>query len=152
MLRTVNTTTRQLLFHTDARSPKVAQLKADERVSVVFYDAQSMTQLVIEGHASLHSTDELADTEWTATSASSRRAYLAPLPPGQQTDEPEPNLPANVAGRVPTEPELEPGRPNFIVISIGVQRIDWLQLDRSGNLRAEFEYADEDVSASWLAC
>ncbi|MFK7817431.1 MAG: pyridoxamine 5'-phosphate oxidase family protein [Planctomycetaceae bacterium] len=153
VLRAVSQQARELVFHTDVRSPKVQQLQSNSAANLVFYDTTSMTQIVVQGTAKVHTDDELTDREWNCTPGSSRRAYLAPMAPGQRTTEPSVNLPQSVVGRIPDESELEAGRTNFAVISVGVTSIDWLHLDRDGNLRALFEYdAGQEFSATWLAC
>lgn len=151
VLRDADAKRREMVFHTDTRSPKVAQLSDSPEVNLVFYDGSAQTQLVVQGTASLHGEDHIADRHWRATPASSRRGYLAPMPPGTRAGSPSCNLPAEVVGRVPTESEVAGGRQNFTVIVVSVTRIDWLRLGREGNLRALFEYDETgELSACWL--
>lgn len=151
VLRSVDLESRNLVFHTDARSPKVDQLNSNADVSLVFYDHDRLVQLAVAGHATLHFDDAVANQQWTATPPSSRRAYLGAFVPGTPTAEPEANLPTEFVGRVPEASELQPARVNFAVIVVDVESIDWLKLDRSSNLRARFSYATEPSSMTWVA-
>lgn len=151
VLRAVRTTEKTLLIHTDARSPKVRQLQANPHVSGVFWNPTEMVQLTVRGAASVHTVDQVADSQWSEAPATSRRAYLGPFPPGTVTGEPCVNLPESVIGRVPDESELAAGRQNFAVISFVVSQMDWLKLDRSGNLRARFSYENNTPTGSWIA-
>lgn len=54
VLRDVCGDTRRLRFHTDARSPKCAQLVSGAAAHVLVYDPAAKLQLRIGGHASVH--------------------------------------------------------------------------------------------------
>lgn len=140
VLRSVDVAARVLMFHTDVRSPKVGQLQTEPRVSLVFYDSATQVQLCVRGLATIHTNDLTADQQWRGTPPSSRRAYLAPEPPGTLSATPCVNLPDTVLGRIPSESELTVGRENFAVIAVATQEVDWLKLDRQGSLRAMFGY------------
>jgi len=151
VLRAADVTRRSLTIHTDARSPKVAQLAGNTAVSLAFYDEQSMRQLVVSGTATVHIDDDVANTNWKNATASSRRGYLAPFPPGTVTPTVESNLPDAVSDRLPSDKELADARANFAVIVIAVTAIDWLRLDRHGNNRATFRYVGDKVESNWIA-
>jgi hypothetical protein len=151
VLRRVDLPGRALLCHTDARSPKVDQLRDRPVAAWTFYDAPAKLQLRLVGPTTLHTDDDLADQQWRASSPSSRRCYLAPHPPGDPADGPSPNLPEAVRGRVPDEPETRPGRTQFAVIRTVVQRLDWLDLHHAGHRRARFTWpADAPRIDRWL--
>ena len=139
-----------LACHTDARSPKLDQLRDTPEVCWVFYDAPSKLQVRAFGTASVHTNDAFADERWAASSLSSRRCYLAPHAPGQASDTPSGNLPESVRGRIPTEAESRPGRANFAAISCFVSRIDALLLLSTGHLRAGFVVTPEGWTGTWL--
>lgn len=151
VLRDVDRATRTLFLHTDVRSPKVRHIEKQNTVGLAFYDHSSGLQLVVHGLATVHTSESLADEHWSKTPASSRRAYLAPHTPGTPCESPSINLPAHVAGRVPTEEELKPARVNFAVLSVRVEHIDWLRLERDGNTRALFDYTASMPAATWIA-
>jgi len=151
VLRRADPADRALLCHTDLRSPKVVQLRLRPRAAWTFYDAPAKLQLRAYGSTTVHDADNLADAQWQASNLSSRRCYLAPRPPGEPSAVPSPNLPDHVQGRVPTEPETQPGRPNFAVLRTVVDRLDWLFLHHAGHRRARFDWpADGPPEARWL--
>ncbi len=151
VLRSADSLQRLLTIHTDARSPKVAQLAGNTAVSLAFYDERSMRQLTISGTATVHTDDDVAGANWNNATASSRRGYLAPLPPGTVTPTVETNLPDSVSNRVPSDKELVDARANFAVIVVAVDAIDWLLLHRNGNNRAKFRYIGDEVESDWIA-
>lgn len=151
VLRKVLPLERRLLVHTDARSPKIDAIQQNSRVSWLFYDHVAMSQLQIQGTATIHTKDEVAQALWAAEPEASLRGYLAPFCPGTVCDTHEFNLPESVLGRIPDRSELQTARDNFAVISCEVQAVEWLLLRREGNLRAVFEYLDDGVKAHWLA-
>jgi hypothetical protein len=142
VLRSVDRTTRTLFFHTDLRSPKVAALRENPNASLLFYDAASSVQLLLQGRVTLHTDSELADDLWQNGPPESLRSYLAPNAPGAVSAEPTDNLPPDVRGRIPDRSELEPGRSQFMVLEVHVSEAEWLLLARSGNRRARFIYQE----------
>jgi pyridoxamine 5'-phosphate oxidase len=150
VLRHVDAGAGTLRFHTDVRSPKVAAVGADARVSLLFYDAAAKLQLRCTGHATIATTDALADAAWAASTPSSRRCYLAQAAPGARVDAPTSGLPAQVEGRVPTLAESEAGRSNFAVLAVTLARIDWLSLAHDGHRRALFERHGDQWTMDWL--
>lgn len=151
VLREVDIARRLVFAHTDLRSPKIAALQNNAWGGWLFYDHAAMSQLQITGTISIHQTDKVADRIWQSEPESSLRGYLAPFPPGTVIDGPNFNLPDSVVGRVPDRKELKAGRPNFAVIQCEVKTIEWLQLSRDGNLRAQFRYSEDHVNHEWLA-
>ena len=142
VLRSVEQTARTLLFHTDIRSPKVAALRENPNVSLLFYDAASSVQLLLQGRVTLHTDSELAEDLWQNGPPESLRSYLAPAAPGTGCSAPTDNLTPNVRGRIPDRSELESGRSRFMVLEFHVTEAEWLLLARSGNRRARFSYRD----------
>lgn len=154
VLRAVDATQRQVMAHTDIRSPKILQIRADERVSLLFYDSARAIQLSVTATGSVHTDDSVADALWNAAHVLSLKYCLAPLAPGTECAAPEVNLPAGWLDRVPTRDELAAARANFAALRFSVRHIDWLSLSRSGNLRAEFSYTPEHaevVDRRWVA-
>ncbi len=152
VLRSVNRRQRELLFHTDVRSPKHAQLVSDPRVSLLFYDSVLSSQLIICGIAALHHSDEVANAVWNSSPPETLRQYLAPVAPGTVVETADCNLPQYVRGRIPDRSEVEPGRDHFAVIRVRALSLDWLHLSREGNRRARFEYpGDHEPHSLWTA-
>jgi pyridoxamine 5'-phosphate oxidase len=152
VLRVVDRDHGALLFHTDVRSSKVGQIRKDGRVSLLFYDHERSVQLKICGVASIHQTDEFAQSLWEAGTPASLKMYSAPLFPGRQCDSFNHNMTESLLGRLPERREIEAGRVNFCAIRIVVRSSEWLRLSQSGHLRASFKVAEGRLdSADWIA-
>lgn len=152
VLRAVNAEAGSLLIHTDVRSAKIQQLKQNPIASLLFYDKAKKVQLRATAVASIHTDDAIADQLWQSESATSIKCYLGPLAPGTISSEPEHNLHPEFLTAIPDRSQLEAARPNFAAVHFVVKHLDWLQLNRSGNLHAEFTYADDrSVTGNWTA-
>ena len=141
VLRAADRAGASLRFHTDARSPKVAAL-AGGAVEVLAYHPGEAVQLRLAGTARVLAEDPLTAAAWAASTPFARRCYLAQAAPGSPLPAPGSGLPAAIEGRKPSEAELVPARPNFAVVLVSVERIDWLHLAQTGHRRAVFAAAD----------
>lgn len=152
VLRVADRARGVLLIHTDVRSSKVAQIRRDSRVSLLFYDHDQSVQLKIRGVASIHQEDEFAQSLWEAGTPASLKMYSAPLSPGTRCVSFNHNMTESLLDRLPERHEIEAGRVNFRAIQILVQSAEWLRLSQSGHLRASFELEDGSLaSACWIA-
>ena len=138
--------------HTDRRSGKIAEIARDPRVGVLFYERRHKVQIRIEGHATVHLDDALADDAWRRTAVSSRRCYLAPQSPSEVLADWHPNLPDGWRHAVPDEETCEAGRANFAVVVIRVESLERLELHHDGHVRYRWRWDGERVVESvWLA-
>lgn len=152
VLREVSRHERQLFFHTDLRSPKVAQLRENPRCSWLFYDPGRRAQIRVQSHATLHTDDAVARQHWQNSSTMNRRTYMAPLAPGTPCAAPESNLATAFQARLPSDSESEAGHANFAVVSCLVDSLEWLELSATGYHRAIFHWAPSGhLTATWLA-
>ena len=150
VLRRVITEDRLLIHHTDLRSTKVDQLKANPSMCWLFYSKELKTQLRIYGKGKIHTDDKLADEQWEASQVLSRRCYLTEPSPGTETDLNHNGIPDKYRVTLPTLEETEIGRKNFAVISCTVMSIDWLSLKSTGHSRAKFEVNDDQIKSNWI--
>jgi pyridoxine/pyridoxamine 5'-phosphate oxidase len=148
VLRAADPRSGELEFHGDARTHKLAQLRAAPDACLVFHDRRRELQLRAWGEARVHVGDARARRAWDALAASSRRAYLAPRTPGEPIDAPDPNLPEAFVARLPDATESEPGFARFAAVAVRVHRLEWLALDRAGHRRLRFE---RDDAGEWSA-
>lgn len=51
-------------LHTDLRSPKVAEIRANPAVSLLFYDVPGKRQLRAKGRGVIHNQDGLTVERW----------------------------------------------------------------------------------------
>jgi len=140
VLRQADEAKRQLICHTDVRSPKVSMLQRNSQVAWLFYDREAKVQLRLYGEVSLHSSDAIAAAHWENCTPSSRRCYLAASAPGQILAEPgERSVQQN------------DGFENFAVVSCEISSIDWLFLRASGHLRARLDWRIDHWNGQWIA-
>jgi pyridoxamine 5'-phosphate oxidase len=143
---------RKLIFHTDLRSPKIKEIKADRRVSWLFYHAGEKMQFRITGEAAIHADadDETKLKQWQATWAFGRRCYMGEAP-SRIVSEATSGLPAEISNREPTIEESEVGFQNFAVVSTKISSIDCLELHATGHRRTLFNWNEKGESEiSWL--
>ena len=139
-----------LAFHTHIGAPKIAEIKANNRVSWVFYHVEKKLQVRIAGKATIHTGDELAEEQWLATGFFSRRCYTGEAP-SNFSKKPTSGLPEDLTEREPTKEESETGRANFAVISSTIDLIDCLELDVKGNRRSLFKWKENgEIEMTWL--
>jgi hypothetical protein len=150
ILRQVNAAGRTLVCHTDARSPKVQEIKKYSQTSWIFYHPKKKIQVRISGYAVLHAHDPYADRQWAYTSLTSRLNFCTSQAPGTPIDRPSSGLPDFLVNKIPTLLETEMGRKHFMAIEMHVHSIDWLILKVTGNRRALFEWHGDNLRATWI--
>ena len=138
VLRGFDAAERTLRLHTDRRAGKVADILARPRASLLGYDPGQRVQVRVDGHATLHADDAVADAGWAASRDFSRMCYGIDPAPGQPITTPP-----------PAPLDAEAGRPNFAVIRLRFDRLEWLWLAAAGHQRALFTWED-GPRATWL--
>lgn len=143
VLRAAEPSAARLRFHTDARSDKVAELAADPRIALHGYDAGAKLQIRIEGRASIHGEDALADAAWAASRPMSRECYGTQPAPGSA-------IPGPGAFSLPQdEAACDAGRVNFRAVVVAAETLETLYLAHSGHRRARFDLRTGE--GEWLA-
>ncbi len=150
VLRGADRAASELRFHTDRRAAKVAQIAGGARASVLVYDIAERLQITLSGVATMIDSGPVVEAAWAATALSSRRAYLADPAPGTPVDHCTAGLPEMVRDRSPSEAETLPARANFALMTVAIDRIDWLELTSGGNRRACFTSDGGLWCATWL--
>ncbi len=145
VLRAFEQGTRTLTFHTDMRSAKLFELGGDPRVALTFYDAARKAQIRINGTCAVHADDALCQQRWAASRPSSLRCF-AGAPPGVVSTVPTSGLPVQMEGREPELAELADAQAHFAVLTVSVQRLEWLHLHTRGQRRANFVWPDDSAN------
>src|SRR5687768_4302963 len=70
----------RLAFHTHIGAPKMKEIKSNNRVSWLFYHVENKLQIRINGKATIHTNDDLAEEQWLATGFFSRCCYTGDAP------------------------------------------------------------------------
>jgi hypothetical protein len=141
VLRGFAPATREMRFHTDARAEKLNHIRIQPRVAVHAYDPGAAIQLRIYGLASLHVGDDLARSAWQQSQRMGRMIYAIQPAPGSEIAHPV---------TAPDDPDI--GETNFAVLTLAIQRLEFLSLHSSGHRRAKFVWDDESAAyrAAWL--
>ncbi len=136
VLRDIQVDRRELVFYADARSPKVAQLRADPRGQLLCWSEPMGWQLRLRCRVEV-ATDGLdVTTRWARIRhRPAAHDYLSPLAPGSPLEAPA----------APLAPERV--RESFAVLTARVEAIDWLELHAQGHRRARFAIGH---SPQWL--
>ncbi len=152
VLRGFDRDRRELLIHTDFRSPKCREIEKNSSVSWLFYDRGRKLQLRVRTMAMLQAKSPRADTAWANATASSRRAYLAPFTPSSPIDTGHPNIPEEFQRTVPPVEATEVGRENFALIVCQIEEIDRLDLGYDGHRRSRWRWdKNERQTSEWIA-
>ena len=151
VLRHVDRDSRCLHFHTDIRSKKVKDLKADPRISFLFYDRGAQTQVRVDAVATVSHKNEVAAAAWSKLTLDSRREYMAAEHPGEPSAWPTSGLPPELQDRDPTLEESEKGYQEFAVVSASFSNLEWLYVCHEGHRRARFDWtAEGELDTTWL--
>lgn len=130
-----------LLLYTDARTPKVLEIQANQQVSVLLYHPQKRVQVRIQADASIHQADELAKLHWSRVQGDAQKAYNSKLTPGTDISSPEDAF----------EWHEELSSDNFFaVVSLKPSSFELLQLNGLEHFRAKFEFTNERWMGTWL--
>jgi hypothetical protein len=125
VLREVDSAARELVFFTDARSPKVAQLQARPVGTLLCWSSRIGWQLRLRVHLEAQTAGLKVSSRWARLKLTpAAQDYLSPLPPGSP-----------VAERY--EPERAT-RSHFAVVTARVLSTDWMELHADGHRRARF--------------
>jgi len=125
VLREVDTTARTLVFYTDARSAKVAQIAAHPVGTLLAWSAALGWQLRLRCHFEVDHGGLAASSRWARLRLTpAAQDYLSPLAPGSE-------IGAHQSGPAPRE--------HFAIVSARVEALDWLELHAEGHRRALFD-------------
>jgi len=144
ILRGCDARRRELYLWTDFRSPKIESINANSSVAISGFDLSKSVQICCKGQACIFNQDETTRAAWRSATNYNKLAY-ARLAPGQQISE------RSDASQYSNN--LDSGYENFVVLTIRIGELDYLNLDHCGNTRAAFHYDNEGTLAksTWLA-
>jgi pyridoxamine 5'-phosphate oxidase len=134
---------RRLRFHCDVRSDKFVELGAEPRLALHAYEPGRKLQLRVEGEATLHRADAVADAAWAGSRPMARVCYGSDPGPGAV-------IPEGGAYRLPDEAATEPGRSFFAAVLVTVARLEMLSLALRGHRRARFTWEGGRWVGEWL--
>ena len=125
VLREVDAAARELIFFTDARSAKVAQILARPVGTLLCWSSRISWQLRLRVELQVQTSGLKVSSRWARLKLTpAAQDYLSPLPPGSP-----------VAERYAPE---RASRNHFAVVTARLLSIDWLELHAEGHRRAHF--------------
>lgn len=142
ILRDADRLQKTLRCNSDIRTQKWGEIAREPIVSLTFYDEIEKTQLRVEGTASLHTRDPIAQQAWDNSQRMSRVGYGAQPGPGAVINDAEQFALPN------TDSEISEGIANFGTIIVHITTIEWLYLKVRGNRRVLFDLVAD--TAQWL--
>ena len=137
---------REFRFHTDHRAPKVAALRSDPRITLLFYDPAVRLQVRVPAVATIHHEDGTAAAAWGSCAESSRTPYAAADTPGKvlRADDPVPNT-------VPPAVDDAVAFSRFVLVTCRFELMDVLELGTAGHRRVAFTWDGDEVRLKRLA-
>jgi pyridoxamine 5'-phosphate oxidase len=142
ILREADRLQKMLRCNCDIRTQKWGEIAHHPAVSLTFYDEIEKTQLRVEGTASRHTGDPVAQQAWDNSQRMSRVGYGAQPGPGVVISNPENFVLPQTDG------EIAEGIANFGTIIVHITSIEWLYLKVRGNRRVLFDLGAD--TAQWL--
>lgn len=150
VLREFEIENRVMRFHTDIRSPKVTEIKANDAISILAYHPEKRMQLKLYGHAQIYNEGDAVTEAWMQTDTMGRRVYMCEPGSGSKSSASSSGISPELQSRRPTMEESELGRKNFAIMMVTIDQIDWMFLSSKGNRAAQFHHHNESWSGQWL--
>lgn len=127
----------KLIFYTDRRTKKVAHIKENNTVSLLFYHPKQLLQLKVEGKASIVSDSDELQKYWSGVQPKSRKDYITVSKPGSPISNPD-----NV--------EYLDDKNYFSIVEIEPSKIEYLKLKRPNHLRVLFSKEEGEWNSQFL--
>jgi len=147
LLRGVSEQRNLLTFHTDLRSPKVAELSRDPRIALVGVDTVRNLQIRVFGETRIVRDEQRRLDAWQSSPDHELIAYRTRVAPGTPMADADDALPEG--GGVPGPDE---GFKHFCVVEVRPTKLDWLDLSGAdGPRRACYLREGDAWTHSWIA-
>lgn len=146
-LRSVSKPGKLIAFHTDLRSPKLAELGSDPRIALLALDRNAKLQLRTFGTARILRDGPHRAEAWNSSSDRDLILYRTSVSPGTTI-----NHPIDAFNGMRNVPGPEHGFANFCVVLVDVTGMDWLDLSAADcPVRARFARNEDVWTGSWIA-
>ena len=146
VIRQVDETQSTLSFVTDVRSPKIAEIRRDPRVSLVGYDPQGGIQIRLEGQAVILDRPEEKRPIWDICRPHTLALFQTPYAPGTEIASHH-----ETGGAVEQHGGDEQAFRNFCVVAVKLARLELLDLSPEGHRRCSFQRRAETWVGTWVA-
>lgn len=146
-LRQVSEPANLIVFHTDLRSPKVAELDREPRIALVGVDFDRKLQIRLSGEARIIRDEPVRVDAWKASCDHNLVQYRTLLAPGTPIAQPR-----GAFATMSDAPDPNEGLAHFCVVEVRPASIDWLDLSEADNpTRARFIRKGDEWIRTWIA-
>lgn len=147
LLRSASETDNLLTFHTDLRSPKVAELSREPRIALVGVDPGRNLQVRMSGESRIVRDGQARTDAWRSSPDHDLIVYRTRLAPGTPMSHAEDALGETHDVLGPDE-----GLKHFCVVELRPARLDWLDLSATDSgRRALYVRRNDAWVSSWIA-
>lgn len=137
----------RLSIHTDSRSEKFTELNNSPDSSWLFWNPRSRVQLRMYGSSKIYHKDEQSLAAWKELSPGTQKNYSAQIGPGSAIDHYQKGIDTYHRAEQVTNAQSQSWYEHFCLITSSIYKIEFLQLDPKGHIRAEF--TRNDVAKNW---
>jgi pyridoxamine 5'-phosphate oxidase len=146
-LRRVSEPENLIGFHTDVRSPKVAELDREPRIALTGVDSDRKLQIRVYGEARIIRDEPARVDAWRASCDHGLIQYRTLLAPGTPITQPR-----DAFGERADVPGPDEGLAHFCVVEVHPASIDWLDLSEADDpKRARFIRNGDERTHRWIA-
>tara|TARA_Y100000389_G_scaffold191369_1_gene217437 strand:- start:16090 stop:16704 length:615 start_codon:yes stop_codon:yes gene_type:complete len=140
VLRGYDRKNQSIIFHTNNLTNKISEIQNNPSVGALFYDRKEKVQIRLNGDAVISNMDQYCKERWDKMSSQSQECYYQNISPGKNIESP---------GIVKNKLENKLSE-NFTVITININKIDWLYLSSAGHTRVKF-LKNDGFTGQWVA-
>ena len=140
VLRGYDKEKQSIIFHTNNLTGKINEIRDNPNVGALFYDKKAKIQIRCNGVAVINNMDQFCRDRWDKMSHQSKECYYQNITPGKIVEDPK-----IVKNKL--ENKLSQ---NFTVITININKIDWLYLSSAGHTRVKF-MKENQFLGQWIA-
>ena len=140
VLRGYDRKNQSIIFHTNNLTNKIGEIQNNPSVGALFYDRKEKVQIRLNGDAVISNMDQYCKERWDKMSSQSQECYYQNISPGKNIESP---------GIVKNKLENKLSE-NFTVITININKIDWLYLSSAGHTRVKF-LKNDGFTGQWIA-
>ena len=140
VLRGYDRKNQSIIFHTNNLTNKISEIQNNPSVGALFYDRKEKVQIRLNGDAVISNMDQYCKERWDKMSSQSQECYYQNISPGKNIESP---------GIVKNKLENKLSE-NFTVVTININKIDWLYLSSAGHTRVKF-LKNNGFIGQWIA-
>lgn len=126
-----------LMIYTDQRSKKIAHIKRQKWISLLFFDPERHIQIIIKAQAKIITNHAILETIWKQTPLKARKNYTTEFPPGHKLKDPE-------------KIHFLEVKHFFSAIHILPEEIEYLRLKKPTNLRILYKKEHNTWGGNYL--